>query len=121
MSLPAFSLFGRPAAFALPVPGGPSVSTPSCTKVPAESRMFAFRFGDFPELREQGQTLSGTPAIASDPTGPTLGSPFVVGDDVLCQVSAGTAATDYVLTVTVATSGGATLAGVGLLQVRSVP
>jgi hypothetical protein len=118
----------RPPLFIFPVdePGysglGAGVSSPTCTKVPGETRQFVFDFGDYFELREEGQTLTGTPAISSAAAGLSLGSPAVVGDTVVCLIGGGTDATDYRLTVTCGTSDGlSTVAGVGVLQVRAVP
>lgn len=112
----------RPTEFVFPAAeNSPSMSTPSCTKVPGESRLYTFNFGDYPELSQQGQTLSGTSSVASDPTGPSLGTSFVVGNVVMVNIAGGTDGVDYNLTVTAGTSGGQTIQGVAKLQVRAVP
>lgn len=127
MAITLYRLPVRPTVFVLPGDPPPysstvAVSTPSCTKVPGESRQFAFNFGDYPELAKQQQTLTGTPSIASDTIGLSLGSPSISGNEVLCQIAGGMDATDYTLTVTCGTSDGlTTLAGVGVLQVRAKP
>lgn len=98
------------------------MSTPACVKVPGESRLYGFNFGDYPEIRDRGQTLIGTPTISSSPAGPTLGTPSIAGNVVLVQISGGTDAVDYVLTVSCGTSDTVSIvSGVATLQVRAVP
>jgi hypothetical protein len=110
----------RPLAFVL-ADRSPNMATPTLVKVPNEMRRYEFNFGDYPELRDLGQTLGTAPSIAVSPTGPSLGLPITMGNIVLCDISGGTDGIDYLLTVTVLTSGGATISGVAKLQVRAIP
>jgi hypothetical protein len=110
---------------ALTLPGNQrsaSLSVPALVKTPGESKVFNFNFGDYPEIRDLGQTLTGTPSVSSVPTGITLGSPSIAGNVVLCRISGGMDATDYTLTISCGTSDGASIIqGVVQMQVRSLP
>lgn len=87
-------------------------------KLVGESRLYDFDFTDQAEI-EGGETLTGTPTVTATPAGLTLGSPVIGGASkkVQVRISAGTANTTYSLTCTVATSGGNTLQGCGVLKV----
>ncbi len=78
-------------------------------------RTYEFDFSPFAELAA-GETLS-SPSVTSTPSGLTVGTPAVVGALVEATVSGGVAATDYSLTATAHTSGGAVLTVTGGLSV----
>jgi len=123
MALTTVRLPGRSTTFVLSGDQRvPSLAMPVCVKLPSENRVYLFNMGDQPELRDQGQTLTGTPSVSSSPSGPTIGTPSVSGNNVVCRISAGTDLNDYVLTVTCGTSDGTTIiGGTVLLKVRSQP
>lgn len=88
------------------------------TKRPGEARTYEFDFSQFPEI-EDGDTLSGTPAVASATSGLTIGSPSRSGSSVLVSISGGSDGVGYNLTCSCATTGGSTLNCVGKLKVSS--
>lgn len=85
-------------------------------KHPGEVRKARFVFEKKREIID-GDTLTGTPTVTSSPSGPTIGTPTISGDEVRALISGGTDGTSYILTATCDTAGGATLQVVGLLAV----
>ena len=99
-------------------------------KHPSDSRIYGF---DFTRLLASAETLTGTPTVTVSPSGPTASSPAVnvatfpddedvsvaIGKGVQLRLAGGTDGRDYLVTVSVGTSLGNTLAAVGNLQVRS--
>jgi len=91
-------------------------------KMPGENRLYAVNFGNQPEIRDAGQTLTGTPTVQSTPSGLTVGAPVINGNLVQFRLSGGTDLIDYTLTVLVSTSDGVTILGAAVvLKVRAVP
>lgn len=99
-------------------------------KHPSESILFAV---DFTEILGSSETLSGTPTV-TEPTGDlTLsakavnsatvvddeGNTIAVGKAVQFRCAGGTAATDYAITVSCATTDSDTRVGICKLYVRS--
>lgn len=91
-------------------------------KLPGENRLYAVNFGNQPEIRDGGQTLTGTPTVAISPSGLTVGSPSISGNLVQFRVSGGIDLVDYTLTVQCSTNDGITILGAAVvLKVRAVP
>lgn len=85
----------------------------------AESRVYAMDFEHYPEVLA-GQTLTGTPTVSVAPSGLTVAAPSISGSQVRFRVSggtleAGTTERTFRFEVLVATSGGDTLEGDGIL------
>jgi hypothetical protein len=80
-----------------------------------ESRTYWMDFGNQPEV-QGGQTLS-SPSVSGSPSGLTITGAAVSGNKVQATVAGGTDGTLYQLSFQCATSGGATLVGIGYLQV----
>lgn len=89
-------------------------------KRPTESRVYAVNFGNQPEVRDSGETLS-SPTVSSTPSGLTISGETISGARVRFRVASGTNNVDYTITVTVSTSGSNTLVEAVTLQVRSGP
>src|SRR5262245_55628328 len=87
-------------------------------KRPAETRRYAANWNHQPELRESGDTLSVSPTVSAAPSGLTVTSPGNSGGKSLFTVAGGTDGTDYDITVTTSTTGGAALQEVVVLKVR---
>ena len=87
-------------------------------KAPTEIRTYAFDFSEVSEILA-GQTLTGTPTVSGSPSGLTFGSPSISGSKVNVAISAGSDGTTYEITMTVTTSGSATLVGCGRLKVAA--
>src|SRR5438552_17782809 len=97
------------------------MATEPLVKRPLEERLYRVNFAPQPELRDNGETLSGVPAVSSTPAGLTIASPLISGTYVTFTASGGTDETDYVIRIVVNTSGGATLEETVPLQVREGP
>lgn len=82
----------------------------------ADAARFNFDFSRYREPRA-GQAIL-TAAVASTPSGLTVGTPAVSGAYVQAQISGGAAGTTYLLTCTITTSGGATRTMQGYLEVE---
>ena len=92
-----------------------SVTAPEVlVKQPGETRQFSM---DFSNLLATSETIA-SPTVTSSPSGLTIGSASVSGSKVQFNISGGTHAVRYRLEVTVASSGGATLVGDGVLRVK---
>jgi hypothetical protein len=81
----------------------------------AENRTYWMDMSNLPEV-QSGQTLS-SPTVTATPFGLTLGSPTISGNKVQVTISSGTDGVLYTLSFQCATSGGATLVGIGYLMV----
>ena len=98
------------------------MSVPSLTKQPAESRMFTM---DFSGLLSPGETITGVTSVTyeeadGDATLTLSGAPTYSGVFASQRIAAGTANKVYKVTFLVTTSGGNTVEGEGLLQVREL-
>lgn len=73
---------------------------------------------DFAAQMDTGETITGTPTVAYDPStgAPTTASITVIGQTVQFKLGAGTAGI-YTAIVTIVTSAGETLVGQGRLEV----
>lgn len=104
-------------------------------KHPLESYLYGMSFSR--KLAADENMTGETPVVSISPTGPTLGTPVVntatfgvvddngetletvaIGEGVQVRISGGTAAQDYEVTISCATSDGNTVAANGILQVR---
>jgi hypothetical protein len=94
------------------------MSAPSLVKQPAESRMYTM---DFSPLLGTGETLTGVTSVTALPADLTLsGVPTYSGVFAQQRIAGGTAGVKYVVTFLVTTSGGNTLEGEGVLQVKAL-
>lgn len=99
------------------------MSVPTLTKQPSEDRTYEFDFSDFPEIRDNGETITSAGSVSSSPAGLTLGTPTIAAGakKVLVRISGGTVDINYKITViNVTTSGSNKLEGEGLLLVRNI-
>lgn len=94
------------------------MSTPSLIKQPAESRLYTM---DFSGLLGQGETIAGVTSVTATPSGLTLsGGPTFSGVFANQRIAGGTSGQKYTVTFLVTTSGGNTLEGEGILQVKDL-
>lgn len=87
---------------------------------PGESpRAYYFSFADFPEIKDEGETISSATVTSSPdlPSALTLGAASVTGDRVKVSVSGGTAGTTYLLKCLAVTSGGNRMQVAGYLRI----
>ncbi len=80
-----------------------------------ETRTYWMDFGNQPEI-QGGQTLS-SPSVTATPAGLTITGATISGNRVQATIAGGTDGILYTLSFQCATSGGATLVGIGYLQV----
>ena len=73
---------------------------------------------DWSEQLAPGETLAGSPTFAAAPAGPTFSSQINSTPESTALVSGGTAATNYVVTITSTTSGGQTLVAKANLEIH---
>lgn len=89
------------------------------TKHPSSSRVYAFDFGAYGEIADDGQTLSSVDSLtATTGSGLTIGTASIDGSQVKVRLSDGNSGT-HTLTCVVTTSGGDELVVVGKLKVTS--
>lgn len=90
--------------------------------IPGEKHYYAYDMADEPEI-DNGETLTGTPTVTfNDLTGLTITGETVSGTQVRfwLESSPSAAVGLRAVTVTVSTSGGATLKGRGNLRIANI-
>lgn len=80
-------------------------------------RNYYFDFGLFPEIADDGETVSSVVSVTATPSGLTLSAGAVSGHRARVAISGGVADTTYTLRCVVATSGGSRLECSGLLRI----
>lgn len=86
-------------------------------KYAGELRTYVFDFSLQAEI-VAGDTISTISSVTATPSGLFVGASSIVGNTVKVILSQGTASTTYTVVCLITTSSGATIEGIGSLQVN---
>jgi hypothetical protein len=77
-------------------------SIPTLFMFVGEDRTYEFDYSLMPEIKDNGETITGAGSVAITPSGPTLGTPAISADTkkVLVRISGATNGVNYLVTNT---------------------